>query len=390
MKTILYVHPASDMYGSSRILLSLVQGLDKKYFRPIIFLPCSGPLVGALASADIEAHVVPLAIIGRATLNPLGLTKLPFKVLRSIHAIDKALDGTKIDIVHSNTLAVLSGALWAMWRKVPHVWHIHEIVEHPNLAKRLFPWLVRLFSEKIVCNSNATRRWLLDIEPCLANKIITIWNGLERTTSPDKKAISKLRKQIGLNNGDILVVLVGRINRLKGQGLLVEAAELLWKRGQKNIHYLIVGSTPPGQDYFRGKLLSQIDSSSAKSQISVMGFLDDIWTIWDACDIAVVPSTEPESFGMVAVEAMAAGKPVIAAAHGGLIEIVLDSDTGILFQPGNPIDLADAIFRLAMSAELRNKMGERGLIRQKNEFSLNTYIEKFMTEYQTIGGNYDN
>lgn len=389
MKTILYVHQSSDMYGSGKMLMTLVQGLDKRRFRSIVLLPRGGPLVEALNSAGIETYVLPLAIIDRATLSTKGLLRLPFEVLRSVRAIDKRLKDTKIDIVHSNTLAVLSGALWAKWRKVPHVWHVHEIIGHPKLVRRMFPSVVRLFSERVMCNSNATRQWLLDIEPRLASKVVTIWNGLERMIPPDRRTIIKLRQELGLRDGDILVVLVGRINRLKGQGLLVEAAELLWKRGQKNIHYLIVGSTPPGQDYHMDNLLSKITSSPAKERISIMGFRDDIWPIWDTCDMVVVPSTEPESFGLVALEAMAAGKPVIAAAHGGLMEIVVE-DTGTLVKPGDPIDLANAISRLAMSAELRKRMGEGGLIRQKNEFSLNTYIEKFMTEYQTIGGNYDN
>jgi glycosyltransferase involved in cell wall biosynthesis len=96
----------------------------------------------------------------------------------------------------------------------------------------------------------------------------------------------------------------------------------------------------------------------------------DIWPVWRASDIAVVPSTEPEPFGMVAIEAMACGLPVVAAAHGGLLDIVDDGRSGLLFTPRDADALAAALQRLAGDAALRQRLGSAGAQRQAEHFSL--------------------
>ncbi len=384
MKIILYVHPSADMYGSDKVLLSLVQGLDKKQFHPIVILPSEGPLAQALKLLGIEIYILPLSIIGRLTLNPIGLLKLSFKLFRSIRAMNKVLANTKVDIVHSNTLAVLSGALWAKWKRIPHVWHVHEMIVHPKFVRHSFPYLLRMFATKVVCNSTATLKLLLESQPGLAVKSVVTWNGLKRTEKVDKQAVDKLRRQLGLVNNDVLIALVGRINRWKGQGLLVEAADLLWKKGLRNIHYLIVGSSPYRQECFMDSLFLQIAASQAKEQITVMNFRNDILNVWDACDIAVVPSTEPEPFGMVAIEAMASGKPVVASDHGGISEIILHQKTGLLFEPGNLYAFSDALMQLISDRKLRESMGHAGMIRVLREFSLEKYIVSFESLYKNL------
>src|SRR5450759_548884 len=104
MKRVLFVHHSADMYGADKVLLSLVTGLDKAEFLPIVVVPMDGPLVAALISAGIEVHVIPLVKVGRATMNVRELFKLPLQVIRSLRAIDSVLSGRQVDIVHSNTL----------------------------------------------------------------------------------------------------------------------------------------------------------------------------------------------------------------------------------------------------------------------------------------------
>ncbi|GAB64076.1 MAG: glycosyltransferase family 1 protein [Candidatus Jettenia sp.] len=384
MKTILYVHPSADMYGSDKALLSLVLGLNKKKFRPVVLLPFEGPLAQKLKLSGIKTYVVPLTIIGRLTFNPIGLLKLPFKLFCSMRAINKVLADITVDVVHSNTLAVLSGALWARWKRIPHVWHVHEMIVHPKLVRHFLPYLLKIFATKVICNSNATMKLLIESQPVLAVKSIVVWNGLERSEKVDKQSVAELRQQLGLVNNDVLVALVGRINRWKGQGLLVEAADLLWKKGLRNIHYLIVGSSPYKQECFVDNLFLQIAASQIQEQTTVMDFRNDIWVVWDTCDIAVVPSTEPEPFGLVALEAMAAKKPVIAANCGGLKEIVIDQETGVLFEPRNSYALADAIEDLINNKEKRHRLGNNGFNRLNEKFSLSNYIFSIESIYKLL------
>jgi glycosyltransferase involved in cell wall biosynthesis len=307
-------------------------------------------------------------------LSVRGLLALPVTMFGAVRAIDRMLKGRRVDIVYSNTLAILAPAVWAKIRRVPHLWHVHEIVLAPAAARRGYPWLLRLFADRIVCNSTLTRKWLVSEQPAIASKALVIWNGLGTRPARDEIAIGQLRGRIGFQTGERLVALAGRINGWKGQEILVKAAGLLWEKGIRNVRYLIIGSPPPGQEDYLERLQSAVELSPAAATISLMDFLPNVWVVWDACDLAVVPSTEPEPFGMVAIEAMAAGKPVIAAAHGGLLEIVEPGVTGLLVKPKDEGALADAMERLLGDTELCLNMGQAGQARQAQLFSLDSQV----------------
>lgn len=380
-KLILYVHQSADLYGSDRVLLALVSKLDKVKFTPIVLLPVDGPLRNQLDAAGIECHVIAITRLARATLSVRGLLGLPIDLIKSLRAISRVLAGRKVNLVHTNTLAVLSAPLWARWHRVPHVWHVHEIIVHPAFVRKAYGYLLSWFADLIICVSHATKDNLVHDRPDLAKKIEVVWNGLEHNSSVDSYAVRAYRKQLNVGDDEVLVALVGRINRLKGQSVLVAAAGLLWVQGVRNVRYLIVGSSPIGQEHYQAALQSTISQSPAKTSITFQGFTSDVWRVWEACNIAVIPSTEPESFGLVAVEAMAAAKPVIAANHGGPAEIIVNGETGYLVAPSNVEDLAESIKLLATDAPLRKKMGDAGQARYSKEFTLNRYVANITKIY---------
>jgi len=246
--------------------------------------------------------------------------------------------------------------------------------------------LLFLFADTIVYNSNATRDTWVSAHASLASKSVVVWNGIKRTTELAASAGQGFRDQIGVARGEVLVALVGRINRWKGQETFVDAATLLWAQGFRNIRYLILGGAPPSQDYYRDRLLARIHKSPAVDMFVVLEFREDVWTVWDAVDIAVVPSIDPEPFGMVALEAMTAKKPVIAAAHGGLTDIVKHDETGLLITPCDISSLAESIKALAHDAHRRTTLGERGFVRAQNQFSLERFVESFQDIYLAMGG----
>lgn len=373
LRNVLFIHQSAEMYGSDKVLLSLVVALDRSKFNPIVILPSEGPLLVALKEAGVRCHIVPLLRANRATLSLNGLFKFPKSAWQSVRAISKAVESDQIHLVHSNTLAVLSGAIWALLKGIPHVWHVHEIIERPLVVRKMYGWLLRLLANRIVCNSHATMNLLLQDQPCLKSKAVVVWNGIEREHAVNLVSAEVFRNSIGVANTDVLVALLGRINRWKGQGLLVDAAEALEQRGVQNLHYVVLGSPPGGQEHFLYQLQKRLNGATVQSKVSLIPYTPDIWTVWDACDIAVVPSIEPEPFGMVALEAMSAGKPVIAANHGGLAEIVVHNQTGILFEPGSVYDFAGAIESLAVDKDRRASLGKCGFERAVRVFSLNQY-----------------
>ena len=104
--------------------------------------------------------------------------------------------------------------------------------------------------------------------------------------------------------------------------------------------------------------------------------MQEIENIYKMCDIVVTPSTESEPFGLVALEAMAMGKPVVASDIGGLKEIILDGITGLLVKPGDPDSLGRGIMELVRNKELRFQMGMKGTERARGKFSNGIFIQQ--------------
>ena len=378
---VLLVHQSAELYGSDKVMLQLVSRLDKSVFEPIVLLPTTGPLEKELERIGVEYHVVPTIKVSRSTFTFKGLVKLPLEIIYSVRSINSLLEGRRVDVVHSNTLAVMSGALWARLRRVPHVWHVHEIIERPSIVRKTYALLLHLFADKVMCNSHATAEHLYKDNPSLRNKSIVIWNGLEVSDDIGTSGKQNIRKELGLKPDDVLITLVGRINRWKGQRLLVAAAEMLENAGFKNVKYLIVGGPPLGNSQYLEELERDISNSAAGLDISIIPFTNDIWPVWTATDIAVVPSAEPEPFGMVALEAMAARKPVVASSFGGVVEIIVDGVTGCLFEPGNVLALAKKLEMLITSDRRRIEMGEAGYARLQEVFSINNYVVSIENTY---------
>jgi glycosyltransferase involved in cell wall biosynthesis len=379
-----FFHQSADLYGSDRVLLELVTALRMRGVEPVVLLPCAGPLAVALERAGVTVRILPVFKIARSVASPAGLLRLLREVPGSLAAIDAALDGLSIDIVHSNTLAVLAGALWARRRGIPHVWHVHEILERPWLARMFLPLAARLLSDRVVCNSRATQAWLVSEQPQLAQRSTVIWNGVSPPQPVSVAATATLSSAMRVAGCDVVIGLVGRINRWKGHVLLIEAAEILAVRGLHHFSVVFVGSPVAGQEHIKTSLVDRIASCTVSRRISLLDFHEDIWPIWSAIDICCVPSTEPEPFGMVALEAMAVGKAVVAANHGGLPEIVDDGTTGLLFEPNNAIALADALSRLISDRPLRTRMGAAARHVAALKFSTQEMSGAFLDCYQTM------
>jgi glycosyltransferase involved in cell wall biosynthesis len=296
-------------------------------------------------------------------------------MMLALRQYDALVAGRPIALVHSNTLAVLVGAVWAWRRRVKHLWHVHEIILSPKIVSRAFPFLVRLGADRVMSNSTLTERWLLDHQPALKSRSIVVFNGLPEQALADATAVTEFRSGTRALPDDVLIVLAGRLSHLKGQALLIDAVALLRRDGRLGgAHFAIVGDTAPGHEEIRVSLLRQVDAAGLEAMFTFVPFVKDIRPVWQAADIAVVPSTDPESFGMVAIEAMAAAVPVLAARHGGLLDIVEDEHTGLFFEPRSVAALADALHRLMSDAALRRRLGAAGQLRQKQRFSAESQV----------------
>lgn len=375
--TVLFVHQSAEMYGSDKVLLNIASGIQRSgRYRSIVVLPSDGPLKAALEQQGVTVVVGTVAKISRMAFSPRGMLRLMSELRKSVSELRALITQHSVRIVYSNTIAVLGGAVAARLSGVVHVWHVHELVARPWIMRSVFPKLVRQLSDRVIGISGMVSDWLCTAAPGIESKLDTIWNGLPDRPATGASAAGAFRAEVGASDANApIVAFVGRFNRWKGQGVLVDAANILWERGCRDFRVVFVGSPPLGEPVHLEKLNRQIAVSPCADKFTVHDFVSDVWRVWDACDIAVVPSIEPEPFGLVAIEAMASGKPVVAAAHGGLLDIVEDRKSGLLVEPGNASALADALETLIVDAHLRRTLGEAGRTRQKAVFSIKSQID---------------
>ncbi len=383
-RTILYIHQSAELYGSDKTLFYLVNQVNLHHeFNVVVVLPNEGPLKELLEKNNIKVIVSSVIKVSRKMFSLKNILLLPFHIIASIKALKKALKGTEVDIIHSNTLAVLVGAFYAKRYKIKHIWHVHEIIKKPKVVSDFYPYLVDKFSDIAVYNSQASKDFLCHKRPKLNQKSKIILNGFDREfdVTPITQIETIRTTLFSVDKTDIVLGLVGRINKWKGQHLLLKSFSNL-KEEFPNLKLMFIGSAPPNQDYLVEELQNAIEDFRLENDCKIIPFQNNIWSIWDSIDIAVVPSTEPEPFGLVAVEAMLAKKPVIAANHGGLTEIVIQNETGYLFKPNNHNDLENSLKKLLLNQNDIARFSKNGYNRAINEFSLQNHIDDFIKLYK--------
>ena len=373
MKTILIIHQSAELYGSDKTMLYFLSELDKTKYLPIIVLPFDGPLKNELEKNNIKVVIAPVLKIYRKMFTPKNIFKFIKEYYQGIKALDSLNKEYKFDLIYTHTLAALIGILFAKKRKIKHLWHVQEIIAKPKILNFLFKKALSFdCNHKVVYDSKATMNFWIESNQKLANKSEAVWNGVETNNikSFTDFEIQEVRENFFFSSKDEIVIsLVGRINSWKGQQLLLKSFNQLVKK-YNNIKLVYLGSAPPNQENFETELKNQILEFGLESKVVLIPFQKEIEKFWNSIDIAVVPSTEPEPFGLVAIEAMFAKKPVIGSNHGGLTEIIINNETGFLVEPNNQKQLSEALNELIKNQELREQFGNAGYQRAVNEFSI--------------------
>ena len=387
MKSILFIHQSAELYGSDKTMLMFISNLNKNKYFPVVILPFDGPLKTEFEKNNIKVIIAPVLKLYRKMFTPQGILKFCKEYKEGLKVINKLHKEYNFSIVYSHTLAALIGIIFAHKNKIKHLWHIQEIIAKPVIFNIGFIKLLSLKSNHVaVYDSKTTMEFWIKDNAKLAKKSKFICNGLDvkEKAEPNLEDILKIRTDFFKVQHDTIVIdLVGRINSWKGQLLLLEAFHKIASKYQKTT-LVYIGSAPPNQEFFEIELNAKIESYKLVDRVIVIPFQENIWKFWDAIDIAVVPSTEPEPFGMVAIEAMLSKKPVVAANHGGLTETVKNNKTGFLFEPNNNLKLAEAISNLIEDKDKRILFGEKGFERVHLYFSLEKHVAEFEAIFETL------
>lgn len=381
MKRILYLHAGAEMYGADKVLLELIKGLDSKEFEAHVILPNDGVLVEALRQVGAQVSVLDYPILRRKYFNPKGIADY----IRSYNFYAKQIAlyarEHSIDMVHNNTAAVLEGIYLKRKLKLPLIWHVHEIIVKPKAISDFINMLMGRYADKIVTVSQAVANHIKQSPFIKDSQVKVIYNGVDNTVYYPMDA-SSIRKKFDIAQDALVIGMIGRVNAIKGQNDFIEAVEPLLEKNEQAVAFL-AGGVFPGEEWRLEELDKRIASSSVVSQIHRIDYYDKTSELYNMFDIFVLPSIKPDSLPTVVLEAMACSKPVVGYNNGGIAEMVVDDKSGCLVKPNRPQELSNAISLLLDSSEKREKFGRVGYQRQKELFSLESYIKNFSELYKT-------
>lgn len=330
------MQPVAERGGSDQALLRLVRSLPRDEFDFHIALPGRSPLADEFAAAGATLHVVPMERLstshGVATWGRY-VAGWPLAVWR-LRTLIRALG---VDVVHTNSLHSLYGWAAARLTRRPHVWHAREIVVQSGVALRLERFLCRHFATRVVAVSYAVAAQL---DPA---NVVVLDEHLDASEFAPHNA-GRFRSQVGIPDDAPLVGAIARLDPLKGLDVLLDAFARV-RDASPDARLVVVGAPVLGQEAY-GRSFTQRGAS--EPGVTVLGARGDIPVVVADLDVLAFPSIEPESYGLVLVEALASGVRVVSTDHGGPPEIVARAEPGSarLVPPGDAPALAAALITL--------------------------------------------
>ena len=375
MNNIVFLHSSSELYGSDRSLLNLVKNLDKDKFNITVILPEDGPLVDKINRFDnVEVIINELVVLRRKNLSLSGMSQYFIMLIKSIKFINNLIKEKNIDIVYTNTSVIFAGGISAKLCKVKSIWHIREIIKS-KYERFIVSRIVNTFSDYIIANSKATAEAISKNK----DKVKVIYNAIDIEKDINLEYIDEAYNEVAAtvvrSNKKIKVGMAGRINRWKGQKLFVDMAKLISQEND-NVEFLIAGNVYKGEDYILDDLKEYILESGVKDKIGLLGQVDNMNSFYKNIDIFILPSIQPEPFGLVVIEAMNNKLPVVATNHGGPVEIIDNNIDGFLVDYKDAKEMAQVVNKLIKDKELRSYIAANAERKVKEKFNVSRYVDE--------------
>jgi L-malate glycosyltransferase len=346
--------------GSERQAVELFKRLDRSRFEPI--LACfqkDGPLLEELPGSCGEVQAFPLS----------GFFNLT--ALRQAWRFLALLRRSRVQIVqcfdfYSNVFAIPLARIAG----VPVIMGCRreEALTKTPAQRMVERWSYRL-ATGVIANAEAIKEQVVERDGIRSGKIWTIHNGLDLARFDPQRG--SCREDLRDERKEIVVAVVANLRPEKGHLIFLQAASRLATENPR-VRFLIVGEGPE-----RTRIEGKIGELGLTEMVDMRGEVRDIPGLFRAVDIAVLPSLMNEGFPNSVMEAMGASIPVVATDSGGTRELVMDGYTGFVVQPGDAAAMADRIGNLCADRERRRKMGEAGLRRMVEGFTVEKMAKQF-------------
>lgn len=294
-------------------------------------------------------------------------------------ALARIIRAERADVVHlGNGIRANFDGLLACWMtRTPIVCHVKGFEKYSARER----WAAKRI-DAVVCMTEAVR------DHCVRSGVVgrrmeVIYDALEASHFRPKSDRAEMRAGLGLSADAVAFGIIGGIQEWKGQEVAVRAFALA-REGNPHLRLFVVGGAHrAGQEYAR-RVEEDVRSLGIEKDVTFTGFRSDIPDVMNALDVVVHASVRPEPFGRVILEGMLLGKPVIAAAAGGVPELIDEGRTGFLVPPGDAAALAVAMRRVAADADLRRSVGERACSEATDRFSLRRHVDLMSSLYDSI------
>ena len=375
MKRILLISHSSLWGGAEKCLYLLLKVLLREQFEPLVLVPGKGALEDAILELGIETRHQTVPTWVRS--SPQEHYEPDFE--RAVSDIVHLIEQERIDVVFSNTSVPIGGALAAQRCRIPHVWHVLEMLSSdpalsPVIGLEPFYRLMNELSERIVAASDSVRA---DLEQFgRLNNVEVIHTVIEPT---DSTRVNQSKQEVfNLPEDTFVVTFVGELSARKGVEDLIRCVPDVLARNS-DARFMIVG-----RDAERGQAVrEQLAQNDLGGAVQLLGFRSDIENIMAASDVFVLP-TLADPLPLVVQEAMSASTPVVATRSGGCEDMVVEGETGYLVSTSDPKGLATAIISMMDNPEERRRMGENGRKRLQTRFSHQDYIQKVSQLFREV------
>lgn len=402
---VLYIEQASGVGGSVISLYRLVRALNREWYEPIVLFQRPNELAARFRALDVEVLVLDETAADNTAVN----TPAPHK--RDIAAwlrrysssaaqgysevravahflgnelpealrISRIIRDWRIDLVHLNNQpnSNHSGLVAAWLNRLPCVCHVRDY----NPPSALDRWLTRRIDYLAFISREMENQVQ---QAALGQRGEVVYDGLDLEANETSATSHVTRQRLGLSPEDFVLGNIGRLTPWKGQAVFLRA--LAHARTQApRLKALIVGEPdPPTDTTYRDRLLALTHELGLKDIVTFTGFRADIPTLISAMDVVVHSSTAPEPFGLVIIEGMACGKPVIATRAGGVLDIVEDGRQGVLVPVGDERAMAEAMVRLAHDPQWAGQLGRQARERVETHFTASQFARAIEDIYQRL------
>ncbi len=388
---VLFVNPGRDLGGAEQSLLLLIEALRSRSVEITVALFGEGPLRARLASLGIGTAILNLPAAVRRTSRYRSL-----RFLQTAALTVRALPGTlslaglarrvKADIIHSNglkahMLAGLAGRLLGR----PVVWHLRDFPPSGFLGSA-FRQALRRLPSLVFTNSDAVGRAVRSIDPENGPPIVRLYNPVDLDRFRPGLPRGRIRGELGLGDDIPLVGLVAHLTPWKGHEDFLQIARAV-ADNLPDARFVVAGGPIYDTDGHTGYvdlLHRRASEIGLGDRVTFLGAREDVPEVLAALDVLVHCPTSPEPFGRALAEAMAVGRPVVAADSGGIGEIVEHNVTGYLVPPRDVMGFAAAVLRLLKNPALGKQLGEAGRRRGESLFGVDAHVERVLEAYRSV------